>query len=338
MDCVEGPALTQGPSLIAAADWSASPEKRWQAQAFLQPDGSYLSRAPEKVCEAAAYLESLREAVGPAALILAGFDFPIGLPLHYARLSGIVSFLQFLKLLDEAEWQEFYKVADQPDEISLRRPFYPNRPGGARRDHLVQALGANEFDELRRICERAQPNRRAASPLFWTLGGQQVGKAAISGWKEVIAPALRAAPERVKIWPFSGALSDLFQPGNTVIAEIYPAEYYLGLGISFSVRAGTHRLSSKRSQFARAANAIALLGWAANHNVQLSAQLSTELLAGFGPIRSGEDRFDAVAGLFGMLGALQDRRASRIHNNLSPPGEAIAAIEGWILGQEPASR
>jgi hypothetical protein len=44
---------------------------------------------------------------------------------------------------------------------------------------------------LRRQCERATPTRRAACPLFWTLGSNQVGKAAISGWQEVIAPAQR---------------------------------------------------------------------------------------------------------------------------------------------------
>jgi len=28
--------------------------------------------------------------------------------------------------------------------------------------------------------------------MFWTLGGNQVGKAAISGWRELLAPARRA--------------------------------------------------------------------------------------------------------------------------------------------------
>lgn len=32
--------------------------------------------------------------------------------------------------------------------------------------------------------------RRAACPLFWTLGGNQAGKAAIAGWRDILQPAL----------------------------------------------------------------------------------------------------------------------------------------------------
>ena len=78
--------------------------------------------------------------------------------------------------------------------------------------------------------------KAACCALFWTLGGQQVGKAAISGWTQVLAPALRRLGDNpsISIWPFSGCLADLLQPGSTVLAETYPAEYYAHLGVAFS--------------------------------------------------------------------------------------------------------
>ena len=44
---------------------------------------------------------------------------------------------------------------------------------------------------LLRRCERGGNGHKQACCLFWTLGGNQVGKAAIIGWRDVLAPALR---------------------------------------------------------------------------------------------------------------------------------------------------
>jgi hypothetical protein len=82
---------------------------------------------------------------------------------------------------------------------------------------------------LRRRCELAQPGRRAACSIFWTLGGQQVGKAAIAGWKEVLIPALDDTEIDLRLWPFDGSLSELVARGRVVVAETYPAEFY-GVG------------------------------------------------------------------------------------------------------------
>ena len=52
------------------------------------------------------------------------------------------------------------------------------------------------------------------------LGGNQVGKAAISGWCDVIEPALRPSKRGhgpVRLWPFDGPLATLLgQPGMVV--------------------------------------------------------------------------------------------------------------------------
>jgi hypothetical protein len=142
-----------------------------------------------------------------------GFDFPIGLPQIYARRAGIHDFLSFLEEFQQGRWKEFDQVAEHPEQISLQRPFYPQRPGHARQAHLLQGLGVDHVDQLRRACERARLGRRAAAPLFWTMGGQQVGKAALCGWREVLNPS-------VCIWPFQGRLDDLLRPGRIVVAEI----------------------------------------------------------------------------------------------------------------------
>ena len=109
-------------------------------------------------------------------------------------------------------------------EISVQRPFYPFAPGQKRQAHLLSALGVDSIDDLRRECEKQQPGRRAACPLFWTLGANQVGKGAIIGWRDVLAPGLETGD--VLLWPFDGPLHELFQLGKIVIAETYPAECY----------------------------------------------------------------------------------------------------------------
>jgi hypothetical protein len=313
------------PHLVVHADWSVRAAKRWMAKAVLQPDGRYQVFAPEPAGAPETLLRRLRQSIGPDGMLLAGFDFPIGLPVCYAQRCEIDDFLAFLTLLGEGDWGDFYRVAGQPDEIGLQRPFYPARPGNARQNDLLSALGFQAMNDLRRECELAHPGRRPAAPLFWTLGGQQVGKAAISGWRQVLAPALRQAGDSpsVAIWPFSGHLSDLLQPGATVLAETYPAEYYAPLGVKFSRQTG-----GKRSQAARQGGASALLEWAERARLGLAPELRTTLQDGFGPAPAGEDAFDAVVGLFGMLNLVLGLRPLE-----EPAGRRVLKIEGWILGQ-----
>ena len=64
--------------------------------------------------------------------------------------------------------------------------------------HLLNGLGFNnhKIDVLLRKCEIGRIGRRAACSLFWTLGGNQVGKGAIAGWRDLLGPALRWIPFR----------------------------------------------------------------------------------------------------------------------------------------------
>ena len=267
------------------------------------------------------HLKSLQVIPGS---ILSGFDFPIGLPYAYALKVGITDFLTLLPLLGQDKWDKFYLPARLPSEICMQRPFYPYQPGGTSRLHLETGLGI-PFYQLSRLCERRHNNRRAACPLFWTLGGQQVGKAAISGWRDLLTPALSDPAINLKIWPFSGGLSELCQPGAAVVVETYPAEFYSHIGLSFSspVR------KSKRRRLDRISFAHQLIDWSDNHGIDLDSSIQECLWDGFGDAPDGEDKFDAFIGLYGMINIVQG-----YHPTGEPLLPHISNIEGWIFGQE----
>ena len=261
--------------------------------------------------------------------IAIGFDFPIGLPAAYARRAGISSFLEVLPKLGHDRWSDFYTVASTPEDISSTRPFYPMRPGGTKQHHLVDALGVDDMKDLLRLCDRANGARGAACPIFWTLGGKQVGKAAILGWREVLAPALRDEELDVSIWPFDGGFADLIARGGIVIAETYPAEACLHIGLTPPGRGW-----SKRSQDGRRAQASSIEAWARPRPVELDDALRARIADGFGPSKNAEDPFDAMLGLLSMVEiALGYREVG------APDTEVVRRVEGWIFGQagpEPA--
>ncbi len=228
---------------------------------------------------------------------------------------GVTNFKEFLMKLGAQKWTEFYSVCGNASEVSAYRPFYPFRPGGTSHEHLLSGLGVTCIDDLRRQCELKTAERNAACPLFWTLGANQVGKGAIIGWRDVIVPAL--ADATVKLWPFDGVLRDLLRPRNLVIAETYPAEscrWLLGRPLK-----GKGKLEVRKSA------STALIQWAQSRDVRLPPDLVQVIEQGF---PEGDDAFDAVIGLFGMLEVVLGHRASG-----EPPDEARIAIEGWILGQ-----
>ena len=82
------------PGRVIHADWSATPRKRWMCEAVLGADGRYCVSAPRFIRDAGLFALTLM--TGAAGGVLVGFDFPIGLPLSYARRAGIESFLSAL--------------------------------------------------------------------------------------------------------------------------------------------------------------------------------------------------------------------------------------------------
>jgi hypothetical protein len=188
-------------------------------------------------------------------------------------------------------WKDFYSVCDEPEEISVYRPFYPDGGyTGRRKQDLYNGLGVSSLPPLLRECERGGAGRREACCLFWTLGGNQVGKAALIGWQHVLSPALSNGT-RTRFWPFDGQLQSLFLAGTLVVAETYPAECYRWFD-SLPVR-------SKGDIECRKKFGKKLLSWAEVNNILVDSRLEIEIRDGFPT--GHDDAFDAVVGLFGML-------------------------------------
>jgi hypothetical protein len=283
----------------------------------------YTASAPQLVSDYSPNLGDLITTIlrdiGNDGCAIIGFDFPIGIPEAYARAAGITDFKSFLRQLGDGDWADFYNVCSSRNDISIHRPFYPfccRKKGDAIRDHLAERLGI-AFNDLYRRCERAHAGRDAASPLFWTLGAKQVGKAAIVGWRDVIAPALGRKVNGVILWPFDGAVNDALKPRKAVIVETYPAEYY---GWFFSDHwKGKYDLDERKKI------APKLFAAAEQANITCESSLEQAIDSGF----ANDDAFDAIVGLFGIITVL-----CRFH-----PADASthSSVEGWIFGQHDGS-
>ncbi|WP_428491823.1 hypothetical protein [Rhodopila sp.] len=308
-------------SLAAHADWSIDPRKRWLTIARRGTTGWHLT-APRLVGEVATLRTRLvREAAGGAVAL--GADLPIGLPRAYAAIRPEADFLQFLRRLGGLPG--FFTVCARLDEIGPDRPFYPARgvAGMTRLSHAL-ALGLADASALSRDCDRATAERPAGAPLFWTLGANQSGKAAIAAWQSLILPALlHGTPANrvgLRLWPFEGAFRSLLAPGSVALAETYPAEALRHLGIRLR--------GSKRRQADRRASAAALMAAADRQAAVPDNAMRRAMLDGFGADAAGEDRFDSVVGVLCVLNVLAGRRP-----DTAPADPWIQRWEGWVLGQ-----
>lgn len=299
--------------IAAHADWSKDPRKRWVAVAR-RGGGGWLASAPRPVGDPAALAAALI-AEGPVTL---GLDLPIGLPRGLAADRAETGFPAFLAGL--AARPGFFDVSGSLATVSPERPFYPARPArGMTRASHAEALGLDGPEALNRACDRATRLRPAGAPLPWTLGANQSGRAAIAAWRDWLAPAL-AAGAPYALWPFDGGLQALQRAGRLVLAECYPAEAMRTRGIP--------RLGSKRSADARQAMAPALREAMAALLVAPDAALAADIMEGFGPRADGEDRFDSLIGLLGVIAVLDGAQPDHV-----PDDPWIRRWEGWVLGQ-----
>jgi len=254
---------------------------------------------------------------GPVAL---GVDFPIGLPREYVRrhIRDVPDFPSFLRGL--ASRPGFLDVAETLDQVNASRPFYPRhgQRGMTRLSHAL-ALGLDDAGSLSRACDRATPERPAGAPLFWTLGANQSGKAAISAWRDLLIPALATAAPPA-LWPFDGPFRHLLRPGRVAIAETYPADALRQIGL--------RPIGSKRRQGDRTQLIPGLRAAMARLGAVPDAALDKLLDDGMGADAAGEDRLDCLLGLLCMLQVLEGGRSDR-----PPPDPWLTSWEGWVLGQ-----
>ena len=288
--------------------------KRWVTIARRQ-GALWQASAPRLVGDPAALAAGLIAERGPAAL---GLDLPLGVPRGFAESRQEADFPGFLAGLTQN--LDFFTVSPSLETVSPARPFYPalGISGMTRLAHAA-ALGLADASGLSRLCDRATAERPAGAPVFWTLGANQSGKAAISAWRDWLAPAL-AAGAPFKLWPFAGTLHELLRPRQLAIAEVYPAEALRHLGLKLA--------GSKRAEAPRRALAPALRDAMAALNVTPDSALAEMIQVGFGSDAAGEDRFDSLIGLLGLIGVIDGRRPDFI-----PADPMIRAWEGWVLGQ-----
>lgn len=304
-------------NLIVHADWSINPQRRWQVR-ITRAGNRWRVDAPTLVGDLSTFLDSiLPEADGGQAML--GLDLPIGAPSFWAEKAGVPTFLPFLKAIGTPPWTEFYEPAPSADLIKPHRPFYPAKPGGTKQAHLFSALGGASMDDLCRRVEFNADGKRAATPLFWTLGAAQVGKAALSFWEHVLQPALKG-PAPPAVWPFDGPLVKLTQSHRLTITETYPAEIYEWFDLQ--IRSPK---KSKTSQTDRAADANQIFVAGEKLQVDFSSAAAVAIKDGF-PM--GDDAFDAMVGALGMFQVAQGKRAPG-----TPDDPKVHAIEGWILGR-----
>ncbi|WP_309228502.1 hypothetical protein [Roseomonas sp. KE2513] len=277
--------------------------------------GAWRAEAPRPVGDPATLAAAL---VGEGAPVALGLDLPLGLPRAWAASRPEPDFPAFLRALPGNP--DFLRVSETLETVSPDRPFYPARGlrGMTRAAHAA-ALGFAGPADLSRLCDRATAERPAGAPLFWTLGANQTGKAAIAAWRDWIAPAL-AAGAPLRLWPFEGPLATLLAPGTVALAETYPAEAMRHLGVRFP--------GSKRAQPARRAAAPALRQAMHRLSVTPSLALARSIEDGFGPDAAGEDRIDSLLGLLCVISVLDGARADFI-----PEDPWVRRWEGWVLGQ-----
>lgn len=313
------------PAVIAHADWGCDPRKRVLAVASLATAPASAGPRYEVVSLAAAPggdpgsatdLFSELSRSYPRGRSLVGFDFTIGLPRAYAAAAGVESFPAFLRLIGTGPWADFERVAERPGEIRLHRPFYPQRPGGTNRAQLYAGLGLSAR-ELRR---RGDGND--AETLFWTLGAKQAGKASLHGWR--LLRQARARGLDVALWPFDGSLACLLAGSSPfVVAETYPREFYRLIGAPPGSR------WSKRRRDDRLLCIPALLEWADSLGVGWEASIRRRVTAGLSGGPTGEDEFDSIIGMLGMIGVV----TGTIPAGTPSDDPDVVTTEGWVLGR-----
>ena len=296
---------------LVHSDWSIAADKRWSAVAIRARTGWLVHRL-DHTGEPARFLDELFD---QSKRTLAGFDFPIGLPALCLEKAGL-EFHQLLLSPLSRRAKRFLTPVETLFDVSPNRPFYRKHPKGGRHADLWQRLGCTAFDELLRDCDKKTDQRNRAESIFWTVGARQVGKAALSGWQDILIPAMART---ARLWPFDGPLASL-DSNILTLAETYPAEAYHQIGL--------RRPVGKRSQQGRTVACHGMLEWASRHRVSFAAEIKQSMLNGFGAGGEGEDPFDALAGLCGMIEVVDGRRAEA-----PDPTTRIRRGEGWILGQ-----
>ena len=285
-------------ALAAHADWSIDPRKRWVAVARRAAAGWVLASAASGR-RRADFLARLRAEAGWRAGGARRRSAARACRAPTRRSGAEADFLQFLQAA--RNWPDFFRVCATLEELAPDRPFYPARgiAGMTRASHAA-ALGLGAATGLSRACDRATAERPAGAPLFWTLGANQSGKAAIAAWRDMLLPAL-AAGEAVRLWPFAGPF------------RVAAGARRGGAGRDLSGRGAApsrHPPEGQQAPPGRPCRGVACRCWprCSGWTSPPSAALRPPCVDGFGADAAGEDRFDCVLGVLCVLNVLAGNR------------------------------
>jgi len=98
-------------AVVVHCDWSMDKKKRWMATA-IRDRARWQIHAPELVGDTSTLIDGLRNRSVEDGSLLLGFDFPIGLPMAYARATELGSFREALASFGSGIWSDWYSVAD----------------------------------------------------------------------------------------------------------------------------------------------------------------------------------------------------------------------------------
>lgn len=240
-----------------------------------------------------------------ATLVVA--DFPIGIPVAFAKAAQISSFRQLLSDVESGRRPAFFQPQPKP---STQHPFST----ASLRD-IAAALGVAPT-ELHRECDRATVNRNHAESTFCVRHVKRVGRSAIQGWAELLQPYFLTS----KLWPFDGTLSALLPTRGLIISELFAAEAVTLLKLELGRGFGRN----KHSRADRVAVMDSLLRQVEACGLDRHAR---ELVAAAVP--ASEFEFDAAVMLVATLQIIEG-----ILPVSEPDADAVRQIEGWSLGQQ----
>lgn len=105
------------------------------------------------------------------------------------------------------------------------------------------------------------------------------------------------------------------------LCETYPADAYGQVGVTFPASGSKQQQEDRRQAICGLAERSVAKG------ITLSVVTRSVLADGFGPGKAGENPFDALMGLLGMIEVVDGRRPEH------PVGARPGPVEGWILGR-----
>ena len=303
--------------IVAHADWSIDPRKRWVAIAR-RDAAVWRLAAPAPVGDVATFLARLRRAADGGAVAL-GVDLPVGLPRAYAADLPERDFLHFLTTT--ATRPDFFQVCATLAEVGPGRPFYPARGvAGMTRAAHAAALGWMALPPCRAPATAPLRNVRPARRCSGRSAPTSRARRRSPPGSTMLLPAL-ASGDDVRIWPFAGAV-----PGAAGTRR-------RGAGGDLSGRgAAPSRHPAERQQAPAGGPGGGREPVARRHGgagrCLPDPGLQQAIADGFGRDAAGEDRFDCVLGVLCVLNVLAGNRP-----DTAPADPWISRWEGWVLGQ-----